>query len=234
MWGSSFSWSVQGGVGYFSNERRFSINSSFQGISSNWFLWKRNNASVVIQTWCWRGEKAASTGGSNRPALAFYFSMRNCYMFFASTCRRELDLGWHQQQQLRYVHKECRCGEATSDYKTCLATKFVGFCQCAGVFCLQVPTLCTDLDATLLYILILGTHGKFARQNIMLALGVCLLQPYSSAGCRFAASKDHVYITTDKSCRFHNNEYDAMPCELDSTENPRSLEKCPTPPWDSW
>ena len=44
--------------------------------------------------------------------------------------------------------------------------------------------------------------------------------------------QDHVYITTDESCRFHNNEFDEMPCKLYSTENPRQFDKyCdPTPP----
>ena len=43
--------------------------------------------------------------------------------------------------------------------------------------------------------------------------------------------QDHVYITTDELFRLHNNEFDEMPCKLDSTENPRSFEKYPTPPY---
>jgi len=41
--------------------------------------------------------------------------------------------------------------------------------------------------------------------------------------------QDQVYITNDESFRFHNNEFDELPCKLDSTENPRSFEKYPTP-----
>ena len=41
---------------------------------------------------------------------------------------------------------------------------------------------------------------------------------------------DHVYKTTDESFRFHNKNFDEMRCKLDSTENPRSFEKYPTPP----
>ena len=41
--------------------------------------------------------------------------------------------------------------------------------------------------------------------------------------------KTFVYITTDESFRFHNDEFDAMPCKLESIENMRSLEKYPTP-----
>ena len=36
------------GVGYFSNERRFSIEYNLQGISSNLLLWKRNDSSAVM------------------------------------------------------------------------------------------------------------------------------------------------------------------------------------------
>ena len=37
-----------GGVGYFSNERGFSVESSLQRISSKFLLWKRNDSSVVL------------------------------------------------------------------------------------------------------------------------------------------------------------------------------------------
>ena len=49
----------------------------------------------------------------------------------------------------------------------------------------------------------------------------------SSAGRRIAASRS-VYKTTDESFRFHNQNFDEMRCKLDSTENPRSIEKYPT------
>jgi len=41
--------------------------------------------------------------------------------------------------------------------------------------------------------------------------------------------QDRVYITTDELFRFHNDEFDELPCKLDSTENPRSFEKYSTP-----
>jgi len=44
------------------------------------------------------------------------------------------------------------------------------------------------------------------------------------------ARQDHVYKTTDELFRFHNKNFDEMRCKLDSTENPRSFEKYPTPP----
>jgi len=42
--------------------------------------------------------------------------------------------------------------------------------------------------------------------------------------------QNHVYITTDELFRFRNDEFDEMPCKLDSSENQRSFEKYPTPP----
>ena len=42
--------------------------------------------------------------------------------------------------------------------------------------------------------------------------------------------QDHVYKTTDESFRFHNKKIDETRCKLDSTENPQSFEKYPTPP----
>jgi len=42
--------SIKGGVGYFSNECGFSVESSLQRIASKFWLWKRNNSSVVLYT----------------------------------------------------------------------------------------------------------------------------------------------------------------------------------------
>ena len=37
-----------------------------------------------------------------------------------------------------------------------------------------------------------------------------------------------MYKTSDESFRVHNKNFDELRCKLDSTENPRSFEKCPT------
>jgi len=47
----------------------------------------------------------------------------------------------------------------------------IRFCHCAAVLQAQIPKLCTDLDLSLLYDLILGTYSKFARKINFLALG---------------------------------------------------------------
>jgi len=109
---------------------------------------------------------------------------------------------------------------------------FVGIWYCAAVLFSQVPKKCIDLDLSLLYILISRTYGKFARKNDFLALGVYFAQPCSSAGRRFAASGSRLYyrlVTTNCFAGFHIDEFDEMPGILDSTENPCSFEKYPTP-----
>jgi len=62
----------------------------------------------------------------------------------------------------------------------------------------------------------------------MLALSVCFPQPCSPERGRRFADQDDVYITPDELFRFHNNEFDEMPCKPDSTENPLSFKKYPT------
>ena len=42
--------------------------------------------------------------------------------------------------------------------------------------------------------------------------------------------QDHVWITTNQWIRLNKNEFDEMPCKLDSIENPHSFEKEPTLP----
>jgi len=64
----------------------------------------------------------------------------------------------------------------------------------------------------------------------MLALGVCFLQPSARPLAAGLLLQDHVYIATDESFRFHNNESDEMPCKLDSAENPCPFGKYSTPP----
>ena len=59
-----------------------------------------------------------------------------------------------------------------TEKKTCFDAGKIRFCHCASVLQAQVPKLCTDLDLSLFYILILGTHSKFARNINILALGV--------------------------------------------------------------
>jgi len=93
----------------------------------------------------------------------------------------------------------------------------------------QVPKKCTNLDINLLYSLILGTYSKFARKNKLLALGMCFLQPCSSAGRRFATSGSRLHYY-QRMFRFHNDEYDETPCKLHSTENPCSFGKYSTTP----
>jgi len=79
-----------------------------------------------------------------------------------------------------------------SDF-SCIQTRFFSRSRhCAVVLQTQVPKLCTDLDLSLLYILILGTYSKFARKHNFPVLGVCFPHPCSSAGRMFAVSRSRL------------------------------------------
>ena len=75
---------------------------------------------------------------------------------------------------------------ATPRKKTCFDAGKIGFCHCAAVLQAQVPKVCTDLDLSHLYILILGTYSKFAWKFYFLAL--CVTVPQVKA--RFV-DRDH-------------------------------------------
>ena len=55
--------------------------------------------------------------------------------------------------------------------------------------CKKKPKSCTDLDPSLLYILILKTHTRFLRKKQNLALSVCFPQPCLSDGRRLTVSR---------------------------------------------
>jgi len=129
-----------------------------------------------------------------------------------------------------YARLQIHCGSACEpNCRSFLWAKhfsfFPGSCQCAAVLFSQVPKQCRDLHLSLLYILILGTHSKFARKRIFSRSALSFRSPQAA---RVLAAglphQDHVYSTTDESLRFHNNKFDEMRCKLDSTENLRAFE----------
>jgi len=147
-----------------------------------------------------------------------------------SISRTNTDSQWNQVYNA--FHRNFCCGNemipGKTGKQTCFDVGKIRFCHCAAVLTTKEPRLCTALDLSLLYILILGTYSKFAWKNNFLALGVCFPQFCSSAGRRLPR-QDHVYKSTDESVRFHNKKIDEIRCKLYFTENPRSFEKYPTP-----
>ena len=137
---------------------------------------------ILTQQTC--GHRSRRVAGSRRRALAIHFSERIWYMFSISQNVEESH-SWI----LRHLQKEYGSVVPTSD-ESCGQTRFeIRSRHCTSAFFLQVLKSCTDLDLTLLYILILKTHTKFVWENKIPALGVCFLQPCSSDVCRFAASR---------------------------------------------
>ena len=60
--------SIKTELGLVGTNVRISEESSLQSISSNSFLWKRKNWSIVIRPWSWRGNLTASARGWLREA----------------------------------------------------------------------------------------------------------------------------------------------------------------------
>jgi len=172
------------------------------------------------------GQRSSRAAESKRWALGKYFSERICLGFLMSKCRGDWDpvlcTFWllANREALRI---------AKFRFFLRAIHFFLGSRHCAALLCSQVHKKCTDLDLILLYILISGTYSKFARKNNFLVLSVCFPQPCSSAGRRFDASRSRLQNYRQSYC-LHNKKIDVMGCKLDSTENPRSFEKYPTPP----
>jgi len=147
-------------------------------VETKQFVGSTVNVSLTRQT---SGQRSSRAAESKRWALGNYFSEWICYMFLISKSRGDWDLG--QRRPLR--NGDFRKKRVSPAGK-------IGIWHCVAVFFSQVPKKCTDLGLSLLYILILGTYSKFARRNNFLALSVCFLQPCSSAGRRFAASRSRL------------------------------------------
>jgi len=144
--------------------------------------------------WSWRGKHAASAPACLREANAErwqnIFPYEFAVMFLVTKCRGESDWGLCTTSGLA---KRMRLRCADFRLKNVFGCKIRRQSARTAVFFLQVPKLCTDLDRNLLYILILRTHNKFVLKKCMVALGVCFLQPCSSAGHRFAASRSRLH-----------------------------------------
>ena len=155
-------------------------------VEMKWFVCSTVNVILTRQT-C--GQRSSRAAESKRRALGNCFSERICYKFLISKCRGVWDLGLCTTLGLALGEPQRSC-----DFwkKTCFNAGKIRFCHCAAVPQTQVPKLCTDLDLSILYILILGTYNKFARKKKFLALCVCFPQLCSSAGRRFAASRSRV------------------------------------------
>jgi len=121
------------------------------------------------------GQRSSGAAESKRRAIGNYFPEQICYMFPISKCRGDQDLGLCPSSVLAFGEPQ---GNGKIREKTSFDVGKIGFCRCASVLQTQVPKLCTALDLSLLYILILGTYSKFARENNFLSLGVCIVIEY--------------------------------------------------------
>ena len=100
------------------------------------------------------GQRSSRAAESKRQTMGNYFSERICYMFLISKCSGDRDLGLCTTSVLALGEPQ-RNGKIRFFLRQ--NTFFFGFCRCDAVLQTQVPKLCTDLDLSLFYILILGT-----------------------------------------------------------------------------
>jgi len=112
-----------------------------------------------------------------REAIGNWFWVRICYMFLLSKCRRDWDLGLCATSVLA-LGEQMRDGKIQKQNvfrrrKNRILPLHFGSPNAS-------TELCTDLDLSLLYILILGTYSKFARKINFLALGVYCLAGQSA------------------------------------------------------
>jgi len=128
-----------------------------------WFFWSALFSLVISMIG--RSERSARAlrEGADvvREAIGNWFCVRICYMFLISKFRGVSDLGVCTTSGLAFG-KPRRSGDFRK--KTCFDAGKIGIWHCAAVLQTQVLKLCTDLDLSLLYILILGTYSKFARK----------------------------------------------------------------------
>ena len=77
----------------------------------------------------------------------------------------------------------------------------------------------SDLDISTL-----GTYSKFVRKNKFYRLAFAY-RDHVGALAAGLTHQDRIWITTTNLFRFHNNEFNEIPCKLDSTEYVQSFRK---------
>ena len=109
-------------------------------------------------------------------------------MFPISKCRGDRELGLCTTSEI--VFGEQMRDSKIQKKKTCFDAGKIGLCHCAAVLQEQVPKLCTELDLSLLYIL-LGTYTTLPPIDRVFPLCVSL---HSLAGEVVVMSSRHTNI----------------------------------------
>jgi len=170
------------------------------------------------------GQHSSMSAGSKRWALAFYFSVRICHMLPISKCRADWVLYLCTPSVLAK-----RMPLHIGEFRRILRrnTFSIGSRPPAAALYLQVPKMYTDLDLICLCILILESYGKFVWKTNCWCSASAMLERWPHV-CRVKItfgllSKNRFVSTIPNSMKSR--------CKLESTENPRLFEKCPSPPW---
>ena len=125
---------------------------------------------ILMQQTC--GQRSSMAAESKRRALGNHFPEKIWNMFYVSKYRGDWDLGLCTTSALAL---EGQMSDGKIWQKRVATQEKLDFIT--SVLQAQVLKLCTELDLSLIYILILGTYSKFTRKNNFPALGVCFPQP---------------------------------------------------------
>jgi len=107
---------------------------------------------------------------------------------------------------------ENRCAMVNTDFSCGRITFFSGNHHwCAALFFSQVRKKCTDLDPTLLNILISRTYTAHWLLKIVFQRSAFAFHTSARALAAGLPHQDHFYITADESFRFHNDECNEIP-----------------------
>jgi len=135
------------------------------------------------------GQRSSRAAESKRRSLGNYFSERNCYMFLISKCRRDWDLGLCTTSGLAFGEPQ-RSGDFRKKNVLRRRKNRILPWRCGSANASSEVVHRSRSQSSLHFGI--RTYSKFARKNNFLALGVCFLQPCSSAGHMFAASRSRV------------------------------------------
>jgi len=151
------------------------------------------------------GQRSSRAAGGKRRVLAFCISYEFGTCSENQKCRGDWDLGLCTTSGFA---KKCSCALPTSE-KFCGQTRFlIGSRYCATAFFLQVPKLQKECGTEVV-------HKPGSNSPLHF-------------GSSFAASNSRLQYY--QQIWFQQKKIDEMRYNLDSTENPRSLEKYPTSP----
>jgi len=169
------------------------------------------------------GQRLSKAAESKHRALGNYFSEQICYVFLTLKCRGDWDLGlcfWTWRTAAQWQNPIFPASKHVFPPGGATALLF------SKRKSISFVSTWMPISSTFWY----WEHIANSLWEIIFQRLAFAFRSLARALAAGLPCQDHVYSTTDKSFRFHNRNFDEMRRKLDSTENPCSFEKYPTPP----